>query len=667
MSNSSPSPSPLPSRSGSTLDPYAIGLKVGFEIHQQLATKSKLFCSCRCSSNEGSDDGVGDNNDSNSYALEFFRRLRPTHSELGEYDPAALFEFRKGKVMRYLAKRGTSCLVEMDEEPPHDLNREALETAVIIALALNADVVDEVHVMRKIVIDGSNTTGFQRTMLIATGGSLYVKFRGSERVVKVQSICLEEDAARLVGDDAYVRTYDLDRLGIPLVEIALEPVTGTSEEITNVALTLGRLLRATRRVARGLGSIRQDVNVSIEGGGVVEVKGVQKLDQLKKVIEYEMKRQHGLKIIAERLRGMNLTVDEPRIVDVSRLFSNTTSKVIRSILDDKHPGVVKALVLKGFAGMLGYEPYEGIRLGRELGELVRFYGLGGIFHSDELPAYGISRDEVDSVRKELMLDSGDAFILLAGREESVDSAMYAIIERLRQAVSVGVPSETRAATQDGRTVYSRPRPGAARMYPETDIPPIVIGEEMLSQLKDKIPKPWDEYVDELSSRYGINRVLAEKLLDSEYLDLFEHIARSTSIQSSFIASTLTETIVSLERQGLDSSRLSDEHIEDAFVRVARGEIAKESVASIFEVIMQGKADSVEKAIGILGLEAIGEEELSSTLDGIIGENYSMVKEKGEKALGILMGIAMKRLRGRVDGSKVNAMLKKKIEEIIGKK
>ncbi|MEM3152529.1 MAG: Glu-tRNA(Gln) amidotransferase subunit GatE [Candidatus Nitrosocaldus sp.] len=662
MTNSPPSPS-----RSLTLDPHAIGLKVGFEIHQQLATKSKLFCSCRCSFNEGSDD---DNKKDESYDLEFLRRLRPTHSELGEYDPAALFEFRKGKVMRYLARKGTSCLVEMDEEPPHDLNREALETAVIIALALNADVVDEVHVMRKIVIDGSNTTGFQRTMLIATGGSLHVKFKDGEREVKVQSICLEEDAARLVGDDSRVRTYALDRLGIPLVEIALEPVTGTPEDITNVALTLGRLLRATRRVARGLGSIRQDVNVSIEGGGVVEVKGVQKLDQLKKVIEYEMKRQHGLKIIAERLRGMNLnSIDESRVVvDVSKLFSSTASKVIKSVLDGKHSGVVKALVLKGFAGILAYEPYEGIRLGRELSELVRFYGLGGIFHSDELPAYGISRDEVDTVRRELMLDSNsDAFILLAGREESVTSAMHAIIERLRQVSVSGVPAETRAATQDGRTVYSRPRPGAARMYPETDIPPIVIDDGMLSRLMDKVPRSWDEYVDELSKRYGINRVLAEKLLDSEYLDLFERIAGSTSIQASFIASTLTETIVSLERQGLDASRLKDEHIEDAFVRIARGEIAKESIASIFEVMMQGRADSVEKAIDMLGLKAISEEELSSTLDRIISENYSMVESKGEKVLGILMGIAMKRLRGRVDGSKVNAMLKSRIEEITRKK
>ncbi|GBC73072.1 Aspartyl/glutamyl-tRNA(Asn/Gln) amidotransferase subunit B [archaeon HR04] len=206
------------------------------------------------------------------------------------------------------------------------------------------------------------------------------------------------------------------------------------------------------------------------------------------------------------------------------------------------------------------------------------------------------------------------------------------------------------------------------MYPETDIPPIAISKEMLSRLRESSSiKTWDEYVDELSKRYGINRVLAEKIFDSDRLDLFERIVESTGVQASFIASTLTETIVSLERQGLDSSRLKDEHVEDAFIRVARGDVAKESIASIFEVIMQGRADSVDKAIDMLGLRAVSDEELSTTLDGIIGENYNVLREKGDKALGMLMGIAMKRLRGRVDGNKVNALLKRKIEEITGKK
>lgn len=627
-------------------DPYAINLKVGFEIHQQLASKSKLFCRCPNMGNASSD----------SYDYEFIRRLRPTLSELGEYDKAALFEFSKGKVIRYLASKSTSCLVEIDEEPPDDVNREALETALIIALALNANIVDEIHVMRKIVIDGSNTTGFQRTMLIATDGMLRVK----GREVRVQSICLEEDAARLVKDEGNLRTYALDRLGIPLIEIALEPVTAGIDELVDITLSLGRLLRASRRVARGLGTIRQDVNISIlNSKSVVEVKGVQRLDQLRKVIEYEMHRQYALHIIAELLKEKGLTFNAS-VYDVTDILRDTRSKVIRNALERQ--GVVKAIVVKDFAGMLAYEPYEGIRLGKELSELVRFYGLGGIFHSDELPAYGITDKEVDSIRSSLRLADSDAFILLAGMDEQVRNAIDAVIERLRYAF-IGVPAETRAATDDGRTVYSRPRPGAARMYPETDVPPIAVSKDILDSLMSSIPKPWDEYIDDLSKRYNINKVLAEKVFDSEYFELFEELASSSSIQASFIASVLTEGIVSLERQGLDASRLKVEHIRYAFNRLAEGHIAKESILNIFSIIMQGKADSVEQAVSIMGLKAVSDDELVKIIDGIIEENSSLINAKGMNALGALMGIAMGRLRGKVDGSKVNRVLKERLESL----
>ncbi len=629
-----------------SLDPHKINLKVGFEIHQQLASKSKLFCRCPNIGNASSD----------SYDYEFIRRLRPTLSELGEYDKAALFEFSKGKVIRYLASKSTSCLVEMDEEPPGDVNREALETALIIALALNAKVVDEIHVMRKIVIDGSNTTGFQRTMLIATDGMLKVK----GREVRVQSICLEEDAARLVKDEGNVRTYALDRLGIPLIEIALEPVTAGIDELVDVALSLGRLLRASRRVARGLGTIRQDVNISIlNSRSVVEVKGVQRLDQLKKVIEYEMHRQYALHIIAEMLKEKGLSFNTS-VHDVTDILRDTRARVIRNALERQ--GVVKAIVVKGFAGMLAYEPYKDIRLGKELGEMVRFYGLGGIFHSDELPAYGITDKELESIRSYLGLDSRDAFILLAGADEQVRNAIDAVIERLRYAF-IGVPAETRAATDDGRTVYSRPRPGAARMYPETDVPPIVVSKDMLDSLMKSVPKPWAEYIEELSRRYNINRVLAEKVFDSEYFELFEELASTYSIQASFIASVLTEGIVSLERQGLDTSRLKVEHIRDAFNMLAKGYIAKESIPNIFSTIMEGNADNVAQAVSILGLKAVSDEDLIKIIDGIINENSNLIKAKGMNALGALMGIAMSRLRGKVDGSKVNRVLKERLESL----
>jgi len=629
-----------------SLDPYELGLKVGFEIHQQLATKSKLFCSCMCV-------------DVENYESEFVRRLRPTQSELGEYDPAALFEFRKGRLIRYLRSSGSSCLVEADEEPPHDVNSEALETALIIALALKSNIVDEVHVMRKIVIDGSNTTGFQRTMLIANGGII----EAPSKKVKVQSVSLEEDAAKLISDDGNVRTYGLDRLGMPLVEVALEPVTGTTEEIMQVALTLGRLMRASKRVARGLGTIRQDVNISIAGGGVIEVKGVQKLDQLIKVIEYEMIRQHGLQLITKKLAERNIKSESisDSTVDITSVFKNSDSKVIKKALENN--GVVKAVTLKGFAGMLSYEPYEGIRLGKEFGELVRFYGLGGVFHSDELPAYGITKEEVGSVMKMLSLEDSDAFVMVAGSGEDVEAATNAITERARHAL-VGVPAETRAATNEGKTVYSRPRPGAARMYPETDIPPIPITEQTLDSVKDSVPKSWDAFVNELNTKYGLNKTLAEKIFDSDYLAIFEEIATGTKVQPTFIASTLTESLVSLERRGLDMTQLNSHKIWFTFEKLNKGEIAKESVVQIFEEIMKKEATDVDEAIAKLGLKAISDEQLNEILDRIVQDNAQVIAEKGTGAMSILMGKAMNTLRGKVDGQKINTLLKQKIAKLV---
>ncbi|HLE35318.1 MAG TPA: Glu-tRNA(Gln) amidotransferase subunit GatE [Nitrososphaerales archaeon] len=627
------------------LDPYELGLKVGFEIHQQLATKNKLFCSCKCVEVE-------------KYESEFVRRLRPTQSELGEYDPAALFEFRKGRLIKYLRTSGSSCLVEADEEPPHDVNNEALETALIIALALNSNIVDEVHVMRKIVIDGSNTTGFQRTMLIANGGAI----EAPSKKVKVQSISLEEDAAKLISDDGNVRTYGLDRLGTPLIEVALEPVTGTTEEIMKVALTLGRLMRASKRVARGLGTIRQDVNISIKDGGVIEVKGVQKLDQLIKVIEYEMMRQHGLQLITKKLAERNIAASsiDGSPIDITDIFMKSTSKVIKKAIESN--GAVMAVRLKGFASMLSYEPYEGIRLGRELGELVRFYGLGGVFHSDELPAYGITKEEVDAVRKILSLGDGDAFVMVAGSKENVEAAMDAIVGRVRHALQ-GVPAETRAATNEGKTVYSRPRPGAARMYPETDIPPIPINENRLRSLRNSVPKSWDTFVSELSTKYGLNKILAEKIFDSDYLALFEEIADGTKVAPTFVASTLTESLVGLERQGLDLTQLSRDKIWFTFEKLNKGEIAKESAVSIFEQLMKKEAASVDEAIAKLGLKAISDKQLNEILDKVVQDNAQVIAEKGSGAISILMGEAMNTLRGKVDGQKVNTLLKQKIAKI----
>jgi glutamyl-tRNA(Gln) amidotransferase subunit E len=627
-----------------------IGLLVGLEIHQQLATGAKLFCSCKPI-------------ESDEYSIKFSRKLRITSSELGEFDPSAIFEKSKEKTILYSRNPQSSCLVEQDDEPPHDLDHNAKETVLIMASALKSNIFNEIYVMRKLVIDGSNTSGFQRTMLVSTGGSLEVNGKS----IGVQSICLEEDAAKLLRDSGDTREYSLDRLGIPLVEIALDPVAGTPQEIRDIALALGRMLRATKRVGRGIGSIRQDVNVSIEGGrSVIEVKGVQKLDQLEKVIEYEAKRQHGLKIIAEKLRTLKTEkiIVENDVKSVTDVFKNCKSKIIQKSLSEGSS--IKAMKIKGLAGMFGWEPYSGIRLGKQLGELVRFFGLGGLFHSDELPNYGIEESEIQQIRNILNMGSDDAFIIVAGNEKKLDTVIGSIIKRIEDAKN-GIPAETRAATITGETVFLRPRPGSSRMYPETDIPPIIVTNTEIEQAKSKIPKSWEENLLALQKQYELNQQLSVQVFDSEYLDLFETICKDKRVSPNFVASTLCGTITNLERQGMDSGLLKTTDILEAFSLVTEGKIAKESLEMIFASIMSGKSKTISEAIKSNALNTIEDTELHKILDELIESSSKIIEEQGLRSMGPLMGLAMKTLRGKVDGQKLNQLLENKIKIKMDKK
>ena len=624
-----------------------IGLKVGLEIHQQLATNKKLFCSCVPL-------------ESNEYTIKFQRKLRAVKSELGEYDPAALFENSKSKTIAYYANPESSCLVEQDEEPPHNLDDDAKNLALIISSALESNIFSEIYPMRKTVIDGSNTTGFQRTMLVSQGG--YIDVDGEK--IGVQSICLEEDAAKLLDDKGDIREYSLDRLGVPLIEIALEPVEGDSKKIKKIALSLGRLLRSTKKVTRGIGSIRQDVNVSVkDGGGVVEVKGVQQLDQLEKIVEFEAKRQHGLVKIAEQLQNSNFGEISKNndVFDITNDFKNCESKIIQKSLKDN--SIIKAIRIRNFAGMFGYSPYEGIRLGKEIGQIVKFYGIGGVFHSDELPNYGIEESDVSMVKKILEINEADAFLIIAAPLVKIDFAIDSIIKRISQAKK-GVPAETRLATQTGETVFLRPRPGASRMYPETDIPPIIITKKELDDAKKNLPKSWDESLYDLQKKYDLNLQLAEQIFDSAYLEIFEKICEKTSIIPTFIASILCSTITSLERNGLNSQLLRNEEIAKTFEFLAKGKIAKESIEIIFENIMAGKSKTIEDAIENTSIEIVSKEEFEKVIENIIITNKEIIQNQKERSVSPLMGIAMKELRGKVSGEMVNSLLLEKIKKFL---
>ena len=580
------------------------------------------------------------------------RKLRPTQSEIGEIDKAALFEFEKRKTIIYEAYEDTNCLVELDEEPPHELNREALEIALQVALLLGSTPVDEVHVMRKIVIDGSTPFGFQRTCVVALGGSIDV----GGKVIPIQHVGLEEDAGRKTGEDAQTVRYRLDRLGIPLIEVATAPVIESPEEARRVALAIGRIMRATGKVKRGLGTVRQDLNISIRGGAITEVKGVQELDLIPKVVENEVIRQLRLLELKEELARRRLSPDElrPDIVDATPIFANTACRVIKKAL--KAGGVVLALKLPKFGGLLAEEIMPGHRFGKELSDIASARsGLKGLFHTDEMPAYGITGDEVEALKALVGAGPQDVVVFVAGEEERCRKALLAVLERAREAL-VGVPRETRMATPDGKTRFMRPRPGAARMYPETDVPPVKLSPGYIEALRARLPETPERTAKRLVEQYGLNEKLAWQVVDAERVELFERAARETGVPATVIATTLTETLKSLRREGLDVEGISDEQLLELFHMIGRGEAFKEAIPDVLRWLCENRGRSPIEAVEALGLRPLTEEELKAVIEDVMTSAPELVEE-GRKAFGKLMGLVMKRVRGRADPAKVSALLR----------
>ena len=627
-----------------SIDTQNLGLKVGLEIHQQLDTTHKLFCDCPTALSKGEPE------------LKFLRRLRPTQSELGQTDPAALFEFQKGRTIIYEASWDSSCLVEMDEEPPHELNPQAVDVGLQVALLLGAKPIDEIHVMRKIVVDGSNTGGFQRTCILALGGSLTV----GGKAIGIQTLCLEEDAARKMEEKTPTVTYRIDRLGIPLIEVATAPEIYTPAEAGEAALALGRILRATRMVKRGLGTIRQDLNVSIREGALIEVKGVQKLELIPKVIEYEVGRQVSLLKIREELkrRGVSEAQLDVEPIDVTEVFRGSESRVIKKTLTEG--GVVFAVRLSGFAGLLKMELEPNVRLGTEMADRAKFWGhVGGIFHTDELPAYGITAGEVAALRARLNLTDLDAGVLVADKPENATDALKAVVVRAIETVK-GVPEETRAATLDGTTRYMRPRPGAARMYPETDVLPVTLTPQRIHKIKSELPPLPEQLVKRLMSDYSINRKLAEQLMDSDYLPLFEKIASTMKIPPSFLATSLTEIVKSLERQGVPVENLTEEQIYETFHLIEGGRVAKEMFPDLIGW-MAKNGGTPQMAMEKLGVKMLTLEELRALIDRRVQENLQLIREQPREAFDRLMKVIMAEVRGKADAGTVAKTIKEKIE------
>jgi len=584
-----------------------LGLKCGIEIHQQLDTK-KLFCSCPSQIRDDTPHST------------ITRKLRAVAGELGDVDPAALHELLKDREFTYEFYQDTNCLVELDDEPPHPLNMDALEAVLEAALLLKAKPADEVQVMRKTVIDGSNTSGFQRTMLVATDG--HVESNGKR--IGIPTICLEEDAARIIKKEGNKTWYRLDRLGIPLVEIGTDPDISSPQEAKEVAEKIGMLLRATGKVKRGLGTIRQDVNVSIRSGERIEIKGVQTLNDIPGLVENEVKRQQGLVEMRDELKKRGFSEFAPGIIDATPLFKSSESKIVKG-------KKVFGMRVPRFARLMKKELMTNYRFGTELAGIAKeVAGLNGIFHSDELPAYGITEDDVKNVKNLLKLEKDDAFVLVAADELNGKRALSEIAKRCNTAAK-GVPKEVRRA--DGViTRFMRPLPGSARMYPETDEPLVRITKGMLAAIK--LPPTPEERKKEFEGM-GLGSELANQIVKSRVMGEFISLSKEfRSVKPSVIASALLAA-----PEGLD--------ISPALSLVDSNKVAKESLDVLIEGMKGGKkAEDVAKEKGLF---MMGEAELKKRIASIVSAN------KGANT-GQIMGKAMAELRGKADAQAVKNLI-----------
>ncbi len=621
------------STTDATYDPEELGLVAGLEIHQQLDTKTKLFCNCPTVRREPEES-----------TRSITRYLHPTRSELGEMDEAALEESQVERRFTYLGY-DTTCLVEEDEEPPRRLDRQALSVALEIAALLDMQPVDRAEVMRKIVIDGSNTSGFQRSSLVATDGEITVEGEDGPVAVSVEDLLLEEESAGRIEETKEGVTYSLDRLGVPLVEIGTGPDLRTPEQAQAAAARIGMLLRSTGAVKRGQGTIRQDVNVSIDEGARVELKGVQSLEDIADIVRNEVRRQARLLEIAEELTARDAAVGEA--VDVTDTFTDTDSGVIAGAER------VMALPLRGFNGLVGAELQSDRRLGTELSDHAKRAGAGGIFHTDELPGYGITAKEVAALREAVGVGEDDAVALVAADEGTAAAAIEAVAERARAATE-GVPEETRGANEDTTSEYLRPLPGAARMYPETDVPPVVPDETAV-----ETAELLTEKVERYQSEHGLDAGLAEQVAFGRRWETFE-TAVAAGTDPTLAADTVESRVTELRRDDVPVDALEDHHFLETLALVRDGEIAKEGIGDVLAVLAEHPGMDAEAAAEEAGLSGVDEAEVRATVAEVVERNADQVDEQGMGAFSALMGECMGALRGKADGELVSDLLREEI-------
>ncbi len=617
-------------------DYKTVGFKSGLEIHQQLLTEKKLFC--RCPAGEYSKD----------YDAEILRHMRPTLSEMGVYDGTALMEFKTKKNIVYRINRNTVCTYEMDDTPPFLINEQALDIAIGIGLLYNCKIIDELHIARKQYLDGSIPTGFQRTAIYALNGWIPYK----DRKVKIVQMSIEEDSCREISDIGHERIYNTDRLGMPLIETVTEPAMRTPDEVAEVAVLCSKLVRSSHKVRRGMGAAREDVNVSVEGGTRIEIKGVSKISLIPLLTYNEAMRQWNLLRLREELKKRNITPETfvSESYDISNVLKKPHYEPLKVAVNEKQK--LMCVVLKGFQGILHWKTQTDTYFSKEISDRVRVIAclttIPNLIHSD---SKGDTITSSDWLRVKKFVNAGekDTLVIVWGSESDTDTAVKEIIIRAKEA-TVGIPSETRQALSDGTNGFERILPGADRMYPDTDLPPKKITEEKLNEIKSWLPeKLWirQEWYKEL----GIPEDTISELSISRFAEVFKNVVNKLKINPTTAAVVLIQYPKRLKKLGFDIEQLNENIFEDIFVNHTKGLIPRDAVLSILYNVLQHKL-AVKDVIPPPIKKESAQKEIKQNLKNFDTEKLYKTENK-EK---VLMGFVMKKLRGRIPATSVGEII-----------
>ena len=560
-------------RKEATLKDYKrIGFKSGLEVHQQLKTGSKLFCRCP----------AGIYHDNDDYNAELIRHMRPTLSELGVYDGTALMEFKTRKEIRYRINNQTACTYEVDDTPPFPIEREALEIALEISILSGFNIVGEVHITRKQYLDGSIPTGFQRSAILGVDGEIRLK----NKKVRLIQLSIEEDSCREISDIGHVRVYKTDRLGMPLIETVTYPDMETPDELAEAAEYIRFLNRSTGKVRTGIGTGREDVNVSCEGGTRVELKGVAHNAWIPELSHIECFRQYSLLHIKSLLlkRIPDPLKWKAGYSEIDFTHPDLLSPPVRKALDSGYR--VFAVNLPGCHGILSHFTQPGHVFAEEISDRLKVIACiekPNMTHSEELIPL-LTFKEIVRIADFLRAEENDAQIVLWGPSEDIPTALETVEERIQLAFA-GVPNETRKTFPDGTNMFERVLPGRDRMYPDTDSEPIPLTDDYIKKLSERIPVIVSDRYHQIKD-WGIPEDTYKYLLSKNLVPLIERISSNFGFDPKYIGIFLGHTFRNIEGKRKIHKNFSYEKIYGLFGFISKKKLLPSIAGLMLPVIYE---------------------------------------------------------------------------------